>query len=774
MDIVYLTLCWIAGIIFAHQTDSNLPLGLVALGISLLWAVIWPHEQLGRWRLMLVGIALFGWGAFRLQEARPEQSLQHISRLNNRGWVRITGIIVEDPNYGDTSIQVKISVESVTWLGRERQAEGIVMVWLPTHSNVTYGDHLLAAGELRTPPRLDDYDYREKLAQQGIHSTMNPDQYRILVSEQGNPIRAAMINVKHQAQESIENALPEPQASLLSGILLGDDSGLSREVKEAFNATGTSHVIAISGFNMTLIAGLIAAWLRRLTTSKYWQVGLGISIIVIYTIFVGGNGAVVRAAIMSSVLITAPLVRRQTYVPASLAFTALIMSIYNPWVLWDIGFQLSFAAVLGMALLTPSLDRGLHTWLQHTYGTKIADRLSWWLSEPLVVSIAAQVFTLPLILYYFERLSPISPLTNFLIVPVQAIILFSGGAATLISFVAPGIGMGLYQIAWLFLTWTTTIVRQSANLSFASVELSLSQTTVLAMAGFVLTITILNAERPPWYRLRQWSMPALLLGATIVGLIMLAALGQRILQQPDGRLHVTYLDMGQSNSALVQTPDGAVILIDGGRYPSRLLTMLDDRLPPHRRIIDVLYITNDAEEDIAGLIEVVERYEIGTVITTVSGSNESRYHALLDAIQNQDIYLQQAEDGSRIETSDEVQLVSLNRRALRLEYGEAVFLFTNELSSEDELELLERRHLVQATVLQAADHAADESNSQKWVDAVDPQVVIVHNDPSHWQPGAMGHVMARLEDRQLYRTDQHGTIEIVTDGETLDIFAEQD
>lgn len=768
MDIIYLTLCWVAGIVIANYLHISLPFGSIALGLTLIWAFIWPQERVGRGRLMLACVALFAWGGFRLQAAQPDQSPQHISHLNNRGWVRLVGIVDNDPEYGDTWTRVRLSVETVTWLARERPTEGTVLVWLPAHSDVAYGNRILVSGELRSPPRLDDYDYREKMARQGVHSTLNADRYRVLSTGRGSRIRDWLFDLNHQAQDFIEDALSEPQASLLTGILLGDDSGLSLEVKDAFNATGTSHIIAISGFNMTLIAGTLAAFLKRLTIARSWQVVIGLGVMAIYTMFVGGNGAVVRAAIMSGVLLTAPLIERRTYVPASLAFTALVMSIYDPWVLWDIGFQLSFASVLGMAMLTPSLDRALRGWLAQAYGNKTSERLGRWLSEPLVVSIAAQVFTLPLILHYFERLSPIAPFTNLLIVPVQALILFSGGIATIISFVIPALGAAIYQISWLFLTWTTTIVRQSANLSFASVELSLPAWIVLSLAGGALIMTILNARRPAWFRVQPGE---LLWSATmIIGLILLATLGQHTLHQPDGKLHIIYLDMGQSNSALIQTPNGAVILIDGGRYPSRLLTTLGDHLPD--KIIDVLYITSDEEEDIAGLIDVVERYEIGVVITAVTTSDEPDYYALLNAMQQEGIPVLGAEAGERIETDDGVQLLNLHNLALRLEYGEAVFLFTNELPLSEEEHLLADVHLVQATVLQAADHAADKSNSQTWVDTVNPQIVVVHNDPSHWNPGAIGHVMSRFEGRQLYRTDEHGTIEIITDGDTLDIYTE--
>ena len=167
--------------------------------------------------------------------------------------------------------------------------------------------------------------------------------------------------------------MPEPQAALLSGILLGEQNGIAPEIQDAFSKVGASHVIAISGFNMVILSGVVLSLLDKLKIRKKWAAGISIALIVVYTIFVGANPAVVRAAVMSGLLVIGQSIRRKTFLPASLAFTAIVMSALNPTVLWDISFQLSMFAVLGLMLFSEPLSQ-CSTGCWHTFYREMPPR----------------------------------------------------------------------------------------------------------------------------------------------------------------------------------------------------------------------------------------------------------------------------------------------------------------------------------------------------------------------------------------------------------------
>ncbi|MBI5928446.1 MAG: ComEC/Rec2 family competence protein [Chloroflexi bacterium] len=782
MTIIYLTLCWAGGIIFAELLDERWPYGIAATILACLLVLFRDRKD---WRLPIACALFFALGGLRLQEALPEKSPDHISHLNNQGIVTIFGVVSDAPDVHETYTNVRVKVDEAIWLGKQQPREGLVLVRLPAQTNVQYGDRLLVTGQLFPPPELDTFSYQEKLAREGVFSIMQVQTFQKLDENEGRWWKEDLLDLRDHTRGFIEDALPEPQASLLSGILLGDDSRLSEEVRDAFNTTGTAHVIAISGFNMTLIAAIVKSLLSNLLPKKSWAIFFSLVVIAIYTIFVGANAAVVRAAIMSGLLISADGMRRKTYAPASLAFAALIMSILNPYVLWDIGFQLSFAAVLGLALLANPADTAFRKWMQRHFGQSAGGEASKFLSEPLVVGMVAQISTLPIILFYFGRLSVYSPVVNLLVVPVQSFVLIFGGMATLVSFIYVPAGTWLYTAAWLFLTWTTTMVRAFADLPGASLQIFLPQWFLIIFGVSAIGLAILTATRPRWYekllkeRRQQFSL-ALKFVPLVIGTIILGLIIQALVRQPDGELHVTYLDMGQSNSALIESPDGAVFLIDGGRYPSRLLTALGDHLPPNNHQIDVLWITSDQPEDINALLTVVERYNIQAAVTSVGDTTEADYYNLIQTLQHHKTPIIHAEAGYQIETGDGVKMTivapheTAHALVLRLQYGESVFLFTNDLSEKDEQMLLsDSHHLIQASVLQAADHAAPDSNSAAWVEAVNPQVVVVQYDPASRDPGADSGVLARFSNRKLYRTDRDGTIEMVTDGKKLKIYTEE-
>jgi competence protein ComEC len=238
-------------------------------------------------------------------------------------------------------------------------------------------------------------------------------------TNEGSPIYRAIYAIKDRARATIQRALPDPQAALLTGILLGDDSGLPPELEEQFRTTGMTHIIAISGFNIAILTGLLLAASRPLFGLRWsaWFVLLGIAL---YTVLVGADAAVVRAAIMGALFVIATrLLGRPTFAPAGLFTAALVMTLVNPFIPWDVGFQLSFVATLGLMLYVGPWSQWTQNNLRRFADPETASRLTRSISEVILATMAAMLLTLPLILYHFERLSLISPIANLFILPAQ-------------------------------------------------------------------------------------------------------------------------------------------------------------------------------------------------------------------------------------------------------------------------------------------------------------------------------------------------------------------
>ncbi len=777
MRLIYLALGWAAGIVLAANTTArplSLWLVLTAAALFLLW---WNRRDSTflPLNLFIIGFAL---GGLRFAFV-PVSS--DVAQYNNIGGLTIEGVVVAEPDVRDTRIDLQVQADTVIRIGGTAPTSGLVLVQAPLTASVHYGDRIAATGILTIPAASDTFSYADYLARIGVYSVMRNTAVEIVSSGYGDPIYTALLDLKDQARQHIAASMPEPNAGLLTGILLGDARGLPPEVSNAFSRVGAAHIIAISGFNMAVLSGVIMGLLKRFHVRPGWAALIGLSVIAIYTLFVGATPSVLRAAVMSSMLVLGALIRRKTYVPASLAFVAILLSALNPTLLWDVGFQLSLFATIGLSLFATPFSQRFTVLLARLFPRRTAVILSDFLAEPIVVSIAAQITTLPLIILYFGRLSLVSLLVNLLVIPVQSVLLILGLAATIVSFAIPFLAQILYWLDLLLLSWTLAVVRLFARLPFADVGFQISPRLILLFYLVLLGGALIAATQPTWAlrlsrRIRQRAvMTAVAFAGAGLALLMVAL----VLSRPDGKLHVWMLDMGHSNAVLIQTPGGAQMLVDGGQFPSRLLTALGDRLPFNDQEIEVLFITQPDEFDYGALSSVADRYKIGLTISNGQPNLSPAYTALQDKLASYPMvnvhagYSLDSDDGVHIDIlhpqSQPDINASLDDQALtmRLTYGDISFLLTSDLSADGQAALLNAGQWPLATVLQLPKHAAARSLNSDFLAIVQPQAAALESDITNRQGDPDPDTLAKLGTIPLFRTDQSGTIHFWTNGHEL-------
>ncbi len=264
----------------------------------------------------------------------------------------------------------------------------------PRLPEYAYGDRLRVSGLLETPPEMEGFSYEAYLARQGIYSYIGRPRIELLAEDQGSPIKAAFCAVKDRARAAIARLVPEPEASLLQGIILGIRASIPRDLYDLFNATGTSHILVISGANLTIIAALLSRTCGRLLGKRraYWFTLGGVGL---YVLLVGAEPAVARAALMAGLYLTALYLGRHATAYVSLCASGLLLTAINPFSLWDVGFQLSFAATLGLILFSPALDRLFERGLARVLPQERAKKAVRYLDDLLIVTLAAQILTLP-------------------------------------------------------------------------------------------------------------------------------------------------------------------------------------------------------------------------------------------------------------------------------------------------------------------------------------------------------------------------------------------
>jgi competence protein ComEC len=775
MRLVYVTLAWCAGILLAASTQvTNCPFWIVVSLFAATAALFaWRRRERRALHILLLLLAL---GGLRYALV-PASSL--LAAYNGSGGLTVEGIIDSEPQPRNDRVRFLVAAQQVTQAGQTYATSGLVLVDTPATADFAYGDRVRVTGDMFRPPTYDNFSYADYLARTGVFSQMSYASTEIVGSGFGSSIVTALLQFKAQARTNIENALPEPYSGLLMGILLGDERNIAPEVEDAFARTGAAHVIAISGYNMVIVSGIVLESLKRLKVRPRRAAYATIVIVALYTLFVGASASVLRAALMSILLIIGEnIVRRKTFLPASLAFAAFALSLWNPLTLYDVGFQLSLFATLSIVLFSDPLTRTMQRGLDRALPPSVAQPIGAFLASTLIVSLAAQILTLPLITLYFERISVVSLLVNVIIVPIQPPILILGGLATLIAFIAPVVAQALYLATLLPLAWTTGVVRAFADLPFAEAAAQLPPRLVALFFSVVIGLAMLQATQPDWLtRLGSFVRRRPTMIATSLSVAALLTLvGTLFAARPDGYLHVWLLTMGHSNAILVQTPGGAQILVDGGRFPSSLLLALGDRLPFNDRSLEVVAVTQPDEFDYGALTDVLARYPAELVLTNGQPNLAAQYANLQAAFGGATVI--EAVSGYSVDFSDGSQLEVLSPETtpaleddlddgalvLRLRYGEMSFLLTGDASSSNQHAMLDNGIDVSANALVLPQHGAPGSLSDDFLAAVAPQMVLLQSDPANRLNHPDPDTLLKVEGIPLYRTDISGVIHLWTDG----------
>lgn len=779
--LIILTIAWMLGIALARSVSPP-PLALLALSAPVIGGLFlyWNESRL---RFAALNALFLLLGASRLILAQPAIDPGHIAWYNDTDNLLLTGTIIDEPDARDTYTNLRLQVQSLTLPnGKPLPINGLILIRAARYPEYHYGDTLEIFGKPETPPVFETFSYKDYLARRGIHTFMRRAKLKPVEPQHGFSVRAGIYRFKAGAHQIVNRILPGPEGALLNGILLGIQSGIPCSLYDQFNATGASHVIVISGSNISLLVGILLLAGQRLIGKRNAAL-LALLGVAMYTVLVGADAAVVRAAIMGSLYVLAMYLGRQNVVLNTLFVSALVMTAVNPFTVWDVGFQLSFVATLGLIVLVPILERGAARVLDGFSGLDGLHTASDVLTEALLVTIAAQISTTPLIIYQFGRFSMVSLLTNLLIVPVQPLIMVLGGLATLAGLVYLPLGQLVGWLAWLPLAWTIRVVQWTASFSWARVELPAMPFWLMML--FYLTIGAgvwwLNQSPEAQRRVTggkpRRSRPALVLGGVTAVLILLWA---ALHPMPDGKLHVAFLDVGQGDAILITTPTGRQILIDGGPSPALLTQRLGEEMPFWDRSIDVVVNTHPDSDHLTGLIDVINRYQVERVLVSDAEGHSSLGREWEARLDEAGLAAVSATQGMNLQLDETVSATVLNPGpacrfaddpndhsvVLRLSMGEISFLLTGDIEADVERKLAVGAFNLQSTILKSAHHGSNSSSTVQLLQAVNPQVAVI----SVGADNAFGHpsadVLQRYADFGIptLRTDERGTVEFVTDG----------
>jgi competence protein ComEC len=642
MPLVYLGTGWFIGIALASALHLPIEFLLPAFLVSIGGFFLWRHDR--RARMIWISVLFAACGAMWFTVRLPHFDQNSLSTYNGMGTVTIEGVIDADPDVRDTYINLRVNADRLTAPDRSsRPIEGIVLVRPSRPAEFRYGDRVRVTGQLTAPPEFPTFNYADYLARQGVYSMIDRPQVKVLAQDQGNPILSAIYAFRNRAYVVIQQILPEPQASLLSGILLGIDAGLPLSVQEDFRVTGTSHIIAISGYNIVILIGIFSTITVGLVGRRRAFYVIVIALIA-YAIMVGGSASVVRATIMGILLLWADHLGRPYAAPNALFASGIAMTALDPNTLFDVGFQLSFMATLGLMVYAKPFAHSTHAFLARLFNRDWARWLVDILNDALLVTLAAQVTTLPLLMYYFRQISTVALIVNPLVLPAQSGVMTFGLFALAVGLLSTPLGQLAAWTVWPFLTWTLGVIALFARVPLASIPLD--YVPPLLVAGYYAGLIGLTwyFRQPREQRpnvIKKFFTPRRVI---FVGGLMAILLAVALSWRTDNRLHMYVLDT-DGHPVFVQTPGGKQVLIGGSNSPSSLLSALGKLLPFWDHDIDLVVVPQAGSDQLNGLTAVLDRYDVKQIMS-VEVPNDNRagrdWQALLTQKGKEPIELQSA------------------------------------------------------------------------------------------------------------------------------------
>ena len=678
-----------------------------------------------------LGIAVVAVGALR--GLAPPAPADDVSRLELPRPARVEGRLLEEPlAWTAERTRLLLDVERVDGAPRTGTLQ---LTAYGTAPPLAEGQRVSLMARLDRPIGFRNpgtFDHTQRLAQRGIAVVGTARGERIETDGADAPWNA---RVRRFAVDAMREALPATSAALLAGLLLGERTGLPPEVDTAFRRAGVYHVLAVSGFNVALVASTVWTLLmlarvpRRLTSLAAIVVVLGFAAVV------GTQPSVLRATLMAVLVLAALLLEREAAVLNSLALAALVILALRPNDLHDPGFQLSFAATAGI-VLAPIPRQPL--------------------LAALGVSAAAQLAVLPIALAHFNQVSTIGVVANLAVVPLAGLATVVGLVGVAAAALSPLVAGWLLAATWPVLLLLRWAVMLAAAVPGAVVHLPAPGPIAIVAytAALVLGLAAWHARTT---RLRLARRLGLVAGALALASTLLTL--WPALRPADGRLRVSVLDVGQGDAIVIEAPDGRAVLVDAGAGGPYRLDAGERVVAPflwNRGILRLAaVVVTHADIDHAGGMAAVR--ELFAVDGSWDGAPERGPLALGGAVLTS---LPTASEGRNDAA-----------RVLRVELGRATVLLSSDIEGPGEQALIASGATLDAAVLKVPHHGSRTSSGPELLAAVRPAVAIVsvgvRNVYGHPDAGVLARLSAAGAD--LYRTDRDGAVLIETDGRTLDV-----
>jgi len=459
----YSCLAFLVGVFCRTFVQINIDIILVGVFVILITIIIFKsHYRVYGFLLLCL---ILGVLRFDISD-KNEFSNQHISYYNSQ-FVELIGVIRTEPDVREDHEKIIINTQQLIIDNYTIAVEGKLLVKKYLYPSYQYGDKLRIKCNIQSPEPIVSEDsgrifyYDNYLAKDKIYSVCYYPQIEYLSSGHGNFIQTALLNIKHNFISQEQKIINDPYASFLGGLIWGAKKSIPNSLMEKFNVTGTTHIVALSGYNITIIAVLVLNICKALWVPRKYGFWISVLVILFFILITGAQASVVRAGIMGTMVLVARQTGRIGSMRNLLALSATVMLLVNPKLLiYDAGFQLSFLATIGLIYLAPLIKKGF-SWVTSSFEIR----------ENLVATVSATIITLPLIIFQFGRLSAVAILVNILILPVIPLAMGIGFITIFLGYIWLEFAKAISGVVWLVLKYVIEVVEFFAQFKFASFDI---------------------------------------------------------------------------------------------------------------------------------------------------------------------------------------------------------------------------------------------------------------------------------------------------------------
>jgi len=766
--------------------------------------LIWRNRGTG-WLVLGLAFGLIGLGA-GAEVFSPPAAPHHVYHLQGQTGLVFGGRIAEPPEVEPDRARLIIEADEVLPVGgRSRSATGRIHLTVLGHSlEVQKGQRVRFPAELREISNFENpgrFDYRRYLAGQGLWTRAFLRDPRLLAAAvETEGFRFDFINrFRSRALKFLDQVIGQPARGLIKALLLGRRGEIEPEIVQTFRRLGLAHLLAISGLHVGLVA-LAAYWvfLKILLLNERWTLRfnlrrlaavLALGPVLFYAGLAGGRPSTLRAAVMVSVFLLAQLIEKTKDYLSALALAAWIILVLQPGAVFTPAFQLSFAAAAAIIILVPRFPA------TPLFSSPSPDQDSgprkplgrfWGLA---VISTAALIGTAPIVAWHFNRLSLWSLPANMIFTPLLSLGLIPAGLLALVLMPVFPLGTQIIFQAMERFLWLA-LPSMEALAAVPGAEVLVPRPSPAVLAGYYFIVAAVFLVRP-------WKRAALAAGLVVLtfGLgLTLVHLGET--SRPE--LKVTVLDVGQGQAVCLVLPDGTRMMIDAGGFPGSDFDTGEFIVGPYLlnqgvRRLDILALSHPQADHVGGLPYLARTFGPTELWTNGSPSENPRHRELLDLARQLGLNQPDLIELHRPRQFGAATVTALapapdylyrpgrdepwrdqnnNSLVLKVAMGRTSFLFPGDLEEKGEAEIVRRQgERLRADVLLAPHHGGKTSLTPAFLEAVRPKIVIFSagrdNRFGFPSPEALGRV--RAVGAKIYRTDRHGAVTCVTDGERVQI-----